>query len=707
LLAQDRGRRAEHETRIAMARELAAAAVSNLDVDSERSLLLALEAVETTYQADGTVLLEAEEVLHRALQEHRLVLTVPGYSGEFSADGSRLLTEGIQQGTAEVYDASRGERVTTAIGRGLPQSEYERPVLAFGPDGELFATMSLGGRGFLHVYDTSTGEEVWRRAGFCCNPFWLSPDGRFLAIRGGGGFDEDKTYLFDLRTGELVNNFNTAGSVAFSPNDSRMLIGDSRYDPGLKQWVAGYVMDRQQPGGGPPMTLLEHGRDVNGAAWSRDGSMLATSSPEKVILWDARTGEEMLSFSPPSGLFASLNFDPDSVRLATGMSDGTTIVWQLSADGARPVLTLAGHGGEVWTVSFNPDGTQLTTGSDDGTVKIWDITPEGSHEWFTVSGSGSVDFSPNGHLLATGSRDGDVRIYDATRGSTLLLLHGQRGKINGVDFAPDGSRLGSAGSDGTARIWDTASGDELLGVKGPAQVVSDIAFSPDGSMFATTSVQPGGQREGVTRIFDAATGDPLRTLPCCSEAENSAIGRSVDFSPDGRLLAGEGFRIAYVWRVEDGRILARMHQWDVRTVAFSPDGDRLLTGGFTRTVSVWDPRSGRQLDSLTGTFGQVTDLAFSPDGTTIATSSSDGTVKLWDARTLEEILTLATGAEGKLAFSPDGTRLAFTTDEGTVRVLALDIDDLVGLARSRLTRSWTEEECRTYLHLDRCPRTPD
>ncbi len=53
---------------------------------------------------------------------------------------------------------------------------------------------------------------------------------------------------------------------------------------------------------------------------------------------------------------------------------------------------------------------------------------------------------------------------------------------------------------------------------------------------------------------------------------------------------------------------------------------------------------------------------------------------------------------GKLAFSPDGTRLAYAAADGTVRVLALDIDDLIHLARSRLTRSWTPEECRTYLH---------
>jgi hypothetical protein len=76
---------------------------------------------------------------------------------------------------------------------------------------------------------------------------------------------------------------------------------------------------------------------------------------------------------------------------------------------------------------------------------------------------------------------------------------------------------------------------------------------------------------------------------------------------------------------------------------------------------------------------------------------------LWNSRTLRPILTLATGAEGKIAFSPHGRRLAFTAVDGTVRVLALDVGDLIRLARARLTRSWTPDECRTYLHVDTCP----
>jgi WD40 repeat protein len=87
----------------------------------------------------------------------------------------------------------------------------------------------------------------------------------------------------------------------------------------------------------------------------------------------------------------------------------------------------------------------------------------------------------------------------------------------------------------------------------------------------------------------------------------------------------------------------------------------------------------------------------------------DRTVKLWavavDSLGDEEPLTLTghTAAVYRVAWSPDGRWLATASRDGTSRVYTVELEDLMALARTRVTRSLTAEECRQYLHQEQCP----
>ena len=106
--------------------------------------------------------------------------------------------------------------------------------------------------------------------------------------------------------------------------------------------------------------------------------------------------------------------------------------------------------------------------------------------------------------------------------------------------------------------------------------------------------------------------------------------------------------------------------------------------------------------------GHVCAVAFSPDGSRIAVGGEDDTARIFDARTGEQSVFLrGSGATADLcvrsvAFSPDGTMLA-TQNPGAVRIWALGIDVLLETAERNVTRSLTDEECRQYLHVERCP----
>ncbi len=363
-------------------------------------------------------------------------------------------------------------------------------------------------------------------------------------------------------------------------------------------------------------------------------------------------------------------------------------------------MRFTGHGDSLTIVSFSPDGQRIATESDGNTARILDaatgrelIKLEGHEASVT-----SVSFSPDGQRIATGSEDYTARIWDVATGRELLKLEGHDASVTSVSFSPDGQRIATASDDKTARIWNAATGRELLKLNGHDASVTSVSFSPDGQRIAT------GSEDYTARIWDAATGRELLKL---DGHENSVS--SVSFSPDGqRIATGSLDNTARIWDAATGRELLKFdgHEGYVTSVSFSPDGQRIATGGSDDTARIWDAATGRELLKLDGRESFVTSVSFSPDGQRLATGSFDKTARIWDAATGEKLLKFTGAATiNAVAYEPHNTRFAIATGNH-VELYAASLDELIRIAKTRVTRPLSNDECREYLHSDKCAAEP-
>lgn len=318
---------------------------------------------------------------------------------------------------------------------------------------------------------------------------------------------------------------------------------------------------------------------------------------EKVV--EAKAPREWRPLEGQKTWATSLAFAPNGSTLAVGggytliFKPGEVHLWDLK-DG-KEEASLAGHTSTVWSVAFDAKGQRLATASYDKEVRLWDVASKkelavlkGHANWVT-----SVAFSPAGDLVATGSEDMTVKLWDAASAAEKATLKGHAGTVRSLAFSHDGAILASAGFDGAVKLWDVAKATELASLAGHEGAVWAVAFAPGSDLLASAGA------DGTIRLWrSAGTGDL---------AQRAAL-------TEAAVLKG--------------------HKNWVSCLAFSLDGRQLVSGGFDRSVLVWDLTGGSPTASLEGLAGTVWSVSYTPDGASVAIATStsaedEATVKFW------------------------------------------------------------------------------
>jgi hypothetical protein len=264
----------------------------------------------------------------------------------------------------------------------------------------------------------------------------------------------------------------------------------------------------------------------------------------------------------------SVAFSPDCRFFATGDDYGYADIWD-AGTGAR-IRQLRHGGDDVYALGYSPDGTRLAS-SGGGKVVLWDVKSGAQLSVLACGGLvRGLSFHPAGKRLATAGAD--ARVWELADGSPVV-----RSPDTALDvcFSPDGSRLASVHSDGKVRVWEEPAGGLIAELEHP-DPVSCVAFSPDGTRIAA------GSGQGLVAIWDAATGKPVRSV---SHPTGEVL--DVAFNPDGTVLATASGNECRLWDAMTGDALTSVRHQQVRQVAFSSDGRRLVTGGKNPRGQTW------------------------------------------------------------------------------------------------------------------------
>ncbi len=659
----------QNASRVAASRELSAASINNLESDPERSILLALEAMSRANT------LEAENALHQAVTTSRVQLVVPVHapgspiSVDYSPNGQRIVTASMEE-VVKVWDLGMGQMLFS-----LPGHYAE-----FSPDGRHLATVLADGT--VKVWDADSGNEIQIPGQMdAITSVSFSPDSKRMVTITNGNLPR----VWDMKTGRELASFpghTDYVSFAFFSPDGEHIITTS--DDGTARTWNAFT--------GEELLVLNHSDWVWNAAFSPDGKRIATVSEYQAFIWDAATGEKLFTLNGHISTVHAVAFSPNGALLVTGSYDRKAIVWD--ANTGEALFTLAGHTGTIFSAAFSADGTRLVTTSDDGTMRIWDVTL-GRGEALTIpypeGSGGKILYTPNGKALA-GIEDGILKLRNSKSGNELKRFSTGGGQVTTFALNPDGSLIAAARDDFNVTIFNLASSADLVTWSAHTGLINALAFSPDGKWLVTAS------DDYKVKLWELSS-----EMPSLLFTLHMPVGvSSLDFNSDGSQLA-IGLQNGTI-RVRDfvaGKDLyvLRGHNNAILSITFSPDDEFLATGSMDGTARIWDVTSGNELQMLDGHTNTVTSVAFNPDGTRLATASRDGTAKLWDVNTGQELLTFLGERSGinSLAFRPDGAHLVTSSDR-EARIYFLKVDELTELARNRVTRKLSQDECLKYLH---------
>jgi serine/threonine protein kinase/WD40 repeat protein len=494
----------------------------------------------------------------------------------------------------------------------------------------------------------------------------FSPDGRYLAMTSGG---RDILQVWDLQERRLVLTdrdmaWANPKTWSFRPDSRELALGRTDNSIVFYELPSGHLLRR----------WTQH--KVWGAtlAYSPDGMKLAIRDMDiatvKVITSDS--GRLLATLSHPAWTNHFVWNPRRSNVLAVACEDNVIYVWDV--DTVKQTMALKGETSNGIILAYHPGGELLASRGWQSVLRLWDTQTRRLVLSRPSAWSSTLEFDRTGRWLSGDVAGGKAHILEIADPAECRALVAEpfreADRHGGLAIDPTGRRLVASGPRTT--VWDLPSGAILATL--PVEATHRILFDASGAVLTGL---PALLRWPVAEASGGATtiGPPQLLRP-----QGTRDGFAI--TPDGRTIAAAMYNDGGV--VFDARN-PRNPRWlrphrDVRHVAISPDGRRVVTGshGHADGMKLWDAQTGRLVHDFPSIPDEVGGVwSFSPDGRWLAVNW-DGWV-LFETTTWTPKLRLSRDLSNGLAFAPDSRTAGY--DDMARTLILVEVETGRALAR--------------------------
>ncbi|KAL2212044.1 WD40 repeat-like protein [Sarocladium strictum] len=401
-----------------------------------------------------------------------------------------------------------------------------------------------------------------------------------------------------VRHSSKRSHFDTVQSIEWS-SDSRFFLTAAK-DLTARIWS----LDKEESF--VPTVLSGHKEGVIGAWFSEDQETIYTVSQDGAVFdW---------KYVKPTNRLTQDDMDEDE-------DDDSDMNWRI----VQRNYFMQG-GARVSCAAFHPETKLLVAGFTNGLFSLYELPDFNEIHKLSIS-QNDIDFvtiNKTGEWLAFGaSKLGQLLVWEWQSESYILKQQGHFDSMNSLVYSPDGRRIVTTADDGKIKVWDVESGFCIVTFTEHTSGVTGCEFAKKGNVLFTASL------DGSIRAWDLIRFRNFRTFTAPTRLSFSCM--AVD--PSGEVVAAgslDSFDI-HIWSVQTGQLLDQLsgHDGPVSSLAFTPNGDSLVSGSWDRTARIWSVFSRTQTSEPLQLQADVLDIAVRPDSLQLAVSTLDGQLSFW------------------------------------------------------------------------------